>query len=52
LFVGYAPADNPRFIVAAVMEWGGHGGARAAPMVREAFIQLQRHNYLPRTDVP
>lgn len=51
-FVGYAPADNPRFIVAAVMEWGGHGGARAAPMVHEAFVQLQRHNYLPRTDVP
>ena len=51
-FVGYAPADNPQFIVAAVMEWGGHGGDHAAPIVREAFVQLQRHGYLPRTDVP
>jgi penicillin-binding protein 2 len=51
-FVGYAPAENPRFIVAAVMEWGGHGGAYAAPMVKEAFIQLERHDYLPHTDVP
>jgi cell division protein FtsI/penicillin-binding protein 2 len=45
-FVGYAPADRPQFVVAAVMEWGGHGGAVAAPMAREAFIQLQRHGYL------
>jgi cell division protein FtsI/penicillin-binding protein 2 len=51
-FVGYAPADKPQFIVAALMEWGGHGGRAAAPMVREAFLQLQAHGYLPRTDVP
>ncbi len=51
-FVGYAPADKPQYIVAAVMEWGGHGGRAAAPMVREAFLQLQAHGYLPRTDVP
>jgi penicillin-binding protein 2 len=51
-FVGYAPADNPKFVVAAVMEWGGHGGKAAAPMVKEAFLQLQKHNYLPRVDVP
>ena len=40
------------FIVAAVMEWGGHGGTEAAPMVKEAFRELQLHNYLPHTDVP
>jgi penicillin-binding protein 2 len=45
-FVGYAPANNPRFVVAAVMEWGGHGGAYAAPMVREAFRLLQLHGYM------
>ena len=51
-FVGYAPADKPQYVVAAIMEWGGFGGKRAAPMVKEAFIQLQRHGYLPRLDVP
>ena len=50
-FVGYAPADKPQYVVAAIMEWGGFGGIRAAPMVKEAFMQLQRHNYLPQTDV-
>src|SRR5262249_43929413 len=46
-FVGYAPTvGEPKFIVAAVMEWGGHGGSHAAPMVREAFQQLINHHYL------
>ncbi|HVT82455.1 MAG TPA: penicillin-binding transpeptidase domain-containing protein, partial [Phycisphaerae bacterium] len=49
-FVGYAPYDNPQYIVVAVMEWGGHGGTSAAPMVREAFLQLERHGYLPNLD--
>jgi penicillin-binding protein 2 len=51
-FVGYAPADKPQYVVAALLEWGGHGGRAAAPMVREAFLQLQQHGYLPKTDVP
>jgi penicillin-binding protein 2 len=51
-FVGYTPAENPRFIVAAVMEWGGHGAAKAAPLVKQALVQLQRHNYLPSADAP
>jgi penicillin-binding protein 2 len=50
-FMGYAPADNPQYIVSAVMEFGGHGGTWAAPMAREAFIQLERHGYLPALDV-
>lgn len=49
-FIGYAPADQPQFVVAAVMEWGGHGGRAAAPMVREAFLQLEKHHYLPQVD--
>ncbi len=51
-FIGYAPADKPQFIVATIMESGGHGGTEAAPMAREAFLQLQRHNYLPHMDIP
>ncbi len=51
-FVGYAPADKPRYIVATIMEWGGHGASYAAPMAREAFLQLELHGYLPRVDAP
>jgi cell division protein FtsI/penicillin-binding protein 2 len=51
-FVGYVPADNPRFVVAAVMEWGGHGVAFGAPIVKEAIVQLQKHRYLPSADNP
>ncbi|ACX52632.1 penicillin-binding protein 2 [Ammonifex degensii KC4] len=35
LFVGYAPADNPRVAVAVVVENAGHGGAVAAPVAKE-----------------
>ncbi|HVX87100.1 MAG TPA: penicillin-binding transpeptidase domain-containing protein [Phycisphaerae bacterium] len=51
-FVGYAPAGKPQYIVVAMMEFGGYGGSWAAPMAREAFLQLERHNYLPALDVP
>ncbi len=32
LFVGYAPLDNPRFVVATVVEHGGGGSSVAAPL--------------------
>jgi penicillin-binding protein 2 len=51
-FVGYVPADQPKYVIVAVMEFGGHGGAAAAPMAREAIVQLERHDYLPKLDVP
>ncbi len=35
LFVGYVPADAPRFAVSAIVEHGGGGGATAAPLVRD-----------------
>jgi len=37
-FAGYAPADNPQIVVAAIIENGGHGGAEAAPVVREVLM--------------
>lgn len=40
LFVGYAPADAPRYVVAAVIEHGGSGGAVAAPLAREVMDLL------------
>ncbi len=50
-FVAYAPADNPQYVVAAVMEFGGFGGKAAAPMVKEALLQMERHGYLEKMDV-
>jgi penicillin-binding protein 2 len=40
LFVGYFPADAPRYAVAAVIEHGGSGGNVAAPLVREVMAEL------------
>jgi penicillin-binding protein 2 len=39
-FVGYAPADDPQYVVAVVIEEGGHGGTVAAPAVREILSAL------------
>jgi peptidoglycan glycosyltransferase len=33
-FVAYAPADQPRVVVAVIVENGGYGGTVAAPIVR------------------
>ena len=31
-FIGFAPVDNPQIAIAVLVENGGHGAARAAPM--------------------
>jgi penicillin-binding protein 2 len=44
-FAGYAPAENPRIVVVALLENAGHGGAVAAPVVRsvmEAFFIAEK----------
>ncbi|MBC6443658.1 MAG: penicillin-binding protein 2 [Rhodobacteraceae bacterium] len=35
LFIGYAPADSPRFAVSVVVEHGGSGSKKAAPVARD-----------------
>ncbi len=35
LFIAYAPADNPKIVVAVMVENGGHGGSTAAPIARK-----------------
>jgi penicillin-binding protein 2 len=44
-FVGYAPADAPQIAVAVVLEHGGEGGGKAAPLFRqvvESYLALPR----------
>lgn len=36
-FVGYAPANDPRIVVTALVEHGGHGSSAAAPLVRKVI---------------
>jgi penicillin-binding protein 2 len=37
LFIAYAPADNPKIAIAAIVENGGHGGSAAGPIVRQVM---------------
>ncbi len=39
-FTAYAPADDPKYAVAVLLEQGGHGGAIAAPAAREILAAL------------
>lgn len=39
LFMGFAPADNPRIAVALIVENAGWGGSVAAPVARQVFDQ-------------
>ena len=34
LFMAFAPADDPKIVVAVIVENGGHGGSTAAPIAR------------------
>lgn len=36
-FTGFAPKDNPQIVVTVLVEYGGMGGATAAPLARELF---------------
>jgi len=48
LFVGFAPADNPRYAVAAIVEHGGSGSRAAAPVVRDVMTALMERDPLSR----
>ena len=48
-FAAIAPANNPRYVVVAMVEQGGHGATTAAPIVRrilEGLFGLQTPNKL------
>ena len=40
LFICYAPADNPRYAMATVIEHGGFGASAAAPIARDIMTYL------------
>jgi len=39
-FVGYAPAQKPKYCVVVVIEQGGHGGSVAGPAARQILASL------------
>jgi penicillin-binding protein 2 len=45
-FAAMAPANNPRYVIACIVEQGGHGSTTAAPVVRSILEGLL---HLPKT---
>lgn len=41
-FVGFAPAENPQFAIAVVVEGGGYGGRTAAPIAANMISKAHR----------
>jgi penicillin-binding protein 2 len=39
-FASFAPVENPRYVVVAMVEQGGHGGESAAPVARTLYDRL------------
>ncbi|MGH6618372.1 MAG: penicillin-binding protein 2 [Alphaproteobacteria bacterium] len=44
LFVGFAPVDAPRYVVAVIVEHGGGGSKAAAPIARDVLLEAQRRD--------
>jgi penicillin-binding protein 2 len=51
LFIGYAPAENPKIAVAVVVEHGGFGATTAAPIARK-MMDAWLLPKLPPTQAP
>lgn len=41
-FVGFAPVEDPRIAIVAMVEHGGHGGSAAAPIVKAVLQEFFR----------
>lgn len=52
LFVGFAPADNPRYAVSVVVEHGGGGSTVAAPIARDALLRALTGTLPPLSAYP
>lgn len=42
LFLGYAPAHNPKYAIVVVVDHGGGGGSTAAPIARDIVLELAK----------
>ncbi len=51
LYMAFAPADNPRIAVAAIVENSGFGAAHAAPIVRRVFDYWLQDQYPSPEDI-
>ena len=51
-FVGFAPANAPKYLVLAVIAQGGYGADAAAPVVAQTFNYLYKHPPQPVVLVP
>lgn len=47
LFVGFAPANDPKYVVICAIAQGGYGSDAAAPVVAQAFDYLYKHPVKP-----
>jgi penicillin-binding protein 2 len=47
-YTAFAPADHPKVAVAAMVQYGGSGGAAAGYVVREVLERLVQHGYLAK----
>jgi penicillin-binding protein 2 len=43
-FVGYAPADNPKYVAVVLVEGGGNGSSVSGPLVAQILAYLLGHN--------
>ena len=55
VFVGYAPADNPKYAVAVLVEHGGGGSKAAAPIASKILLEAVKldqslHGIKPKTE--
>lgn len=52
LYVSFAPADNPKYAVAVVVEHGGGGSTAAAPIARDVMLQALYEGTPPLSAYP
>jgi len=50
-FAGYAPADNPQYVVVVVLEHGGSGSRAAGPIARELVRALSSRGLLQNIEL-
>lgn len=51
LYIAFAPADNPKIVVAAIVENAGFGAASAAPITRRVFDYWLLNQYPSEEDM-